>query len=136
MFYLPEEGHEEAVKLLEAEESGVAELLAPGSILPEGFNAIAQQRKRGSLDREDANEAWERLLRAPLYTYATEDLIEQAAGISWETGVVVYDALFLALAEEGEAIMVTADKKLLRTLEGTKYASLASPLERIGSLLQ
>lgn len=77
-FYLPEEGHEEALKLLEAEESGAAELLAPGTILPEGFNAIVWQQKRGLLDAEDAGEAWEKLLRAPIYTYATEDLIERA----------------------------------------------------------
>jgi predicted nucleic acid-binding protein len=57
-FYLPEEGHEEAVRLLEAEESGAAKLLAPGTILPEGFNAIVWQRKRGLLDAEDTDEAW------------------------------------------------------------------------------
>ncbi len=55
-FYLPEEGHEEALKLLEAEESGAAELLAPGTILLEGFNAIVWQQKRGLLDAEDAGE--------------------------------------------------------------------------------
>jgi predicted nucleic acid-binding protein len=76
-FYLPEEGHEEAVRLLEAEESGAAVLLAPGTVLPEGFNAIAQQRRRGLLDAEDAGEAWEKLLHAPIYTYATEDLIRR-----------------------------------------------------------
>lgn len=134
-FYLPEEGHEEAVELLEAAEAGAVELLAPGTILPEGFNAIAQQRRRGLLDEEDAAGAWEKLLAAPVYTYATEDLIERAAEIANETGVIVYDALFLALAEEAQTVMVTADGKLLRTLNGTRYASLARPLEVVGSLL-
>jgi predicted nucleic acid-binding protein len=134
-FYLPEEGHEEAVRLLEAEESGAAELLAPGTILPEGFNAIVWQRKRGLLDAEDAGEAWEKLLRAPIYTYATEDLIERAAKIADETGAMVYDTLFLALAEEAQSVMVTADGKLLKTLEGSRYGPLASSLERLDSLL-
>ena len=49
-FYLPEDGHEEAIGLLEAAEAGATELLAPGTILPEGYNAIAQQRRRGWLD--------------------------------------------------------------------------------------
>lgn len=134
-FYLPEEGHEEAVGLLEAAEAGAAELLAPGTILPEGFNAIAQQRRRGLLDEEDAQGAWEKLLGMPVYTFATEDLIERAAEIANETGVIVYDALFLALAEDADAVMVTADGKLVRALESTRYASLARPLERVSSLL-
>lgn len=50
-FYLPEEGHEEAVRLLEAAEASEAELLATGTILPEGFNAIAQQGAAGSMRR-------------------------------------------------------------------------------------
>lgn len=135
-FYLPEEGHEEALGLLEAEESGAVELLAPGTILPEGFNAIAQQRKRGPLDAEDAGEAWDELLRAPIYTYATEDLIERAAEIALETDAIVYDTLFLALAEDARTVMVTADGKLLKKLEGTRYAPLASSLDRAESLLQ
>ncbi len=135
-FYLPEEGHEEAVGLLEAAEDGAAELLAPGTILPEGFNAIAQQRRRGLLDEEDATGAWEKLLAAPVYTYATEDLIERAAEIANETGVIVYDALFLALAEDAETVMVTADGKLLRALKSTRYAPLATSLERANDLLR
>jgi len=134
-FYLPEEGHEEAVALLEAAEAGAAELLAPGTILPEGFNAIAQQRRRGLLDEEDATGAWEKLLAAPIYTYAVENLIERAAAIANETGAIIYDALFLALAEDTDTVMVTADGKLLRTLTSTRYASLARPLEEISNLL-
>ena len=135
-FYLPEEGHQEAVRLLEAEEAGAAELLAPGTILPEGFDAIAQQRRRGWLDEEDAEGAWERLLHAPIYTYATEDLIERAVEISKEAGTIVCDALFLALAEDAHTVMVTADGKLLKSLKYTRYASLAVPLEGVGSLLR
>jgi predicted nucleic acid-binding protein len=134
-FYLPEEGHEEAVALLEAAEAGAAELLAPGTILPEGFNAIAQQRRRGLLDEEDATGAWEKLLAAPIYTYAVENLIERAAAIANETGAIIYDALFLALAEDTDTVMVTADGKLLRALKSTRHASLARPLAQISNLL-
>ncbi len=134
-FYLPEKGHEEAVRLLDAEEAGAAELLAPGTILPEGFNAIVWQQKRGLLDAEDAGEAWERLLHAPIYTYATEDLIERAVEIAKETGAIVYDTLFLALAEDARTVMITADGRLLKTLEGTRYAPLASSLGRVEEVL-
>lgn len=135
-FYLPEEGHEEAVELLVAAETGAAELLAPGTILPEGFNAVAQQRRRGWLDEEDAEGAWENLLGAPFYTYAVEDLIERAAEIANEAGVIVYDALFLALAEDAQTVMVTADDKLLQALKDKRYASLAVSLESVGNFLR
>lgn len=78
-FYLPEGGHEQAVELLEAAETSAVELLAPATILAEGFNALAQQQRRGLLDEEEARGGWEKLLTAPIYAYAIEDLIERAA---------------------------------------------------------
>lgn len=135
-FYLPEEGHEEAVALLEAAEAGAPELLAPGTILPEAFNAIAQQRRRGLLDDEDSTGAWKKVLTAPVYTYAVEDLIERAAQIADETGAIIYDTLFLALAEDAQTVVVTADGKLLKTLKDTEYASLARPMREIGGLIR
>lgn len=59
----------------------------------------------------------------------------RAAEIALHTRVVIYDALFLALAENAETVVVTADGKLLRALEGTLYASLAHPLTDVGSLV-
>ena len=44
--------------------------------------------------------------------------------------------LFLALAEDARTVVVTADGKLLRKLEGNRYAPLASSLERAENLLQ
>lgn len=129
-FYLPEDDHEQAVRLLDAAEAGAIYLLAPGTLLPEGYNAIAQQQRRGLLDADDAREAWENLLGAPIYTYAVEDLIERAAGISRDTTAIIYDALFLALAEDTEAVVVTGDDKLLKTLRGTVYSALAQPLSK------
>lgn len=46
------------------------------------------------------------------------------------------DALFLALAEDAQTVMVTADRKLLRALGGTRYASLARPLGGGGNVLR
>lgn len=65
-----------------------------------------------------------------------EDLIERAAEIANETGAIIYDTLFLSLAEDAQTVVVTADGKLLKKLEGTRYASLASSLERVENLLR
>jgi predicted nucleic acid-binding protein len=49
--------------------------------------------------------------------------------------VVVYDALFLALAEEAGTMVVTADHKFLQALRGMTYARLAHNLADVGSLI-
>lgn len=64
-----------------------------------------------------------------------QDLADGAVEIALSSGVVVYDALFLALAEDLQTIVVTDDRKLLKALEGTPYARLAHPLPEIGALI-
>jgi predicted nucleic acid-binding protein len=61
-------------------------------------------------------------------------MIARAAEIARETGAIIYDMLFLALAEDTQTVMVTADDKLLKTLKDTEYSSLARSMREIGSL--
>lgn len=63
-----------------------------------------------------------------IYTYAPEDLIERAAELHFECGASVYDTLFLALAEASNTVVITADDRLLRKLEGTGAARLVLSL--------
>ena len=135
-FYVREELHEEALDFLAAAESGAVELVAPATLQPEFFNALWWKYRRGELSQDEVSRSWNRLLEdEPASLYAPEDLMPRAAEIVFDSGVIVYDALFLALAESTEAITVTADDKLLRALEGTGYADLAHSLARVDSLL-
>lgn len=59
----------------------------------------------------------------------------RAVEITLESDVIIYDALFLALAEDADTLVVTADGKLLKALEGTSYAQLAHSLSDAGSLI-
>ncbi len=67
--------------------------------------------------------------------YAPEDLMPRAAQMALETGVIIYDALFLALGEDVGSLLVTADDRLLKALQETSYAGLVQHLSAIGSLL-
>lgn len=78
---------------------------------------------------------WRQLALDPVILYAPENLMPRAAEIALQTRVIIYNALFLALAENAETVVVTADGKLLKALEGTPYASLAHPLTNVGSLV-
>lgn len=49
----------------------------------------------------------------------------RAAEIVLDPGVIIYDALFLALAESMDTITLTADGKLRKSIEGADYAELA-----------
>ena len=71
----------------------------------------------------------------PVTLYDPADLMPRATELVLETGVIIYDALFLVLAEYTGTVMVAADDKLLRALKGTEYADLARSLARVDSLL-
>ena len=117
-FYVPEELREEALEILEAAEVGGLELVAPGTLYPEFFNALWWKHRRDELSREEVREGWEKLISSrPASLYGPEDLMPRAAEITLESGVIIYDALFLALAEDADTLVVTADGKLLKTLE-------------------
>ncbi len=135
-FYLPEEGREEALALLAAVGEGEARLLAPSTVQPELFNALWQQHRREKLSREEVGEHWGDFSVTSIDLYAPEDLMPSAAQIALETGIIIYDALFLALAEDAESVMVTADERLLKVLRDTAYANLARHLRAVGELLQ
>lgn len=134
-FHVPEERHEEARGLQRGFEDGAVSLLAPGTILPEVFNAFWQKHRREELIRDEVQAGWELISELPLALYAPEDLIGRAVEISFETSVIIYDALFLTLAEDAETVVITDDGKLLKTLKDTPYAHLAHPLSAVGDLI-
>lgn len=135
-FYLPEDLRDEALALLAAVGGAVPELLAPGTIQPEFFNALWQQHRRGRLTQDEVRRFWSEFVADdPASLYAPEDLMLRAVEISFETGVIVYDALFLALAEDAETVVVTDDGKLLRAVKDTPYARLAHHLSDVGTLV-
>lgn len=134
-FYIPEEHHTEAIVLRSALEDGKVEMHAPATILAEALNALWQQYRRGNISREEVREGWNLLSDLPLSLYTIEDLMPRAAEITVETGVIVYDALFVALAEATGAVMITADRRLLVSLNGTPYTHLAHSLVEAGALI-
>jgi predicted nucleic acid-binding protein len=77
-FHVPEEQHEEAITLRTAFGEGRVDLLAPGTILPEAFNAFWQLYRRGELSREEVREGWILVSTLPLSLYAPEDLMPRS----------------------------------------------------------
>lgn len=134
-FHVPEENHEKARQVRDALEDGSVSLLAPGTILPEVFNAFWQKYRRKELTHGEVQQGWELISELPLNFYAPEDLMSRAAEIALESGVIIYDALFLALAEDAGTVVLTADDKLLKAIEGTEHSELARSLTALKELL-
>lgn len=110
---------------------GAAKLLAPSTVQPESFNVLWRQHRRGKLSREEVGD----FSVTSMDRYAPEDLMPRAAQITLETGII-YDALFLALAEDTGTLLVTADDRLLKARRGPVYAGLAQHLSAVDSLLR
>ena len=49
--------------------------------------------RRGELTREEVREGWDLISSLPLSLYAPEDLMPRAVELTFETSVIVYDAL-------------------------------------------
>jgi len=111
-------------------------LLAPGTIQPEFFNTFWQRYRRGDVMLDEVRRGWNDFVSGePITLYAPEDIMPRAVEITFETGVIVYDSLFLALAENSDTVVVTADDRLLKTLEDAAYVRFAHPLADLSGLI-
>lgn len=134
--YLEEDLSEEAQQVLDAGRDGTAELLAPVLILLEVRHALTRRVRREEITSSDAQDMWESFGDWPLDFFELGPLVPRAAEISGETGCTVYDAIFVTLAESEGIVVLTADDKLVKTLDSTPFASLLWSLDKVVELLE
>ena len=87
---------------------------APGHWLAEAVNAVWGRCYRGGISAAQAEAAAGLLLNAPVSVAPISGLVRRALTISLEMPVTIYDSLYLALAEQRDVRMVTADQALIR----------------------
>lgn len=121
-WYLTEDLEEEALGVLDAGESGGFSLLAPDTVEPEFWNVLWQRHRRRELSLEEVQDYWDAFEQSPLLLGEILPLMPLATEIAASTSCIVYDALFVALADSEGTVVITADEKLLTTLKGTPYA--------------
>lgn len=111
--FITEPGSDQARALAAAS----ARLIAPEFIFAELASVAVKRTRRGDIDRAFADDM---TVSAPgLFdeTFPTGPLTPRAQEIAFEHGASIYDALYLALAEACDAMMVTADEKLVARLK-------------------
>lgn len=134
-WYLTEDLEDEALKVLEAGERGDVTLLAPDTIEPEFWNVLWQRHMKAKLSLDEVQDYWDAFEESPILLGELLPLMPLATEIAAHTECIIYDALFVALAESEDTMVVTADEKLLRALEGTPYARRGVHLKHVTNAL-
>lgn len=91
---------------------------APDHWRAEAVNVLWAKVFRGDLTPADAEERMKVLMRAPILDTPIATLMPRAFSIAVACMVTIYDALYLALAEERDVGFVTADERLIRRMAG------------------
>lgn len=111
---------EAATKLLDDRHT----LTAPGLIYAEVANALWAIARRGMISPEDAREALDLFLDAPITIPITmKQLLCAAAKLASDLDHPVYDCLYLALSLHQQRPVVTADKRFYKAVNEHAYLS-------------
>jgi predicted nucleic acid-binding protein len=124
-WFVPEALSDEAVSLLDSPR----ELLAPDLLYPEAGNILWKKVGRGEIEARDARDILAALVRVPLSVVPSSTLVEAALEITLVHGRTVYDGLYVALAVARDAVLVTADGRLVEALREGPLAGHVRALE-------
>ena len=85
---------------------------APDLLYAEVANALVQYVRAGRLSAAEADEALDYVTALPFESTPCEELAPDALNVAIGCGVSAYDAMYLALAEATDSMLVTADRRL------------------------
>lgn len=114
------ENSDKAERLIESGET----LIAPDIVIPEITNAIWKYVVFGDITPSEAQAACARAATAFESLVPSSLLKDRALAIAIELKHAAYDCFYLALAEGREAPLVTADERLVRRCEDSRFAEL------------
>lgn len=99
-----------------------AHFLAPEFIRLELANIVWKRLQRAEIDAAAAQAIFDLIPTVPVELLMQEDLLTIGFEIAAKTGCTVYDGLYLAAAVLHNAVVVTADKRLVQQASSTPFA--------------
>ena len=123
-WFVEEEGSSDAADLIAASNPR----LAPDLIIPEVLNAAWKAFSRGFMVREQYDSIPRLLPDLFQDIVPTKRLAPRAGALAWELNHPAYDCFYLALAEEQNLPLVTADRRLINRVVDTKFKALVVKL--------
>lgn len=106
----------EAVVLARQYAAGHIRFLVPDLFFAEFASVMWKAERRRRCSRRTADQAVEEVLKLGLPSFATPPLLPGARGIARTLGCTVYDGIYLSLAVDTGASMITADERLVRAV--------------------
>ena len=97
---------------------------APDLVVTEVTNVVWKKVMRGELEAETAKFIAASLHQGQLDLVPSTMLHQRALAIGLEIEHLIYDCLYLALAERLESPLITADQRLIGKTRGSPYAGL------------
>ncbi len=106
-----------ALRLRDEYRNGTHDLLAPDVFMPEVGNALVYAEVGGRIKAGEAAILLKDILNAAPAMHPSAAALVRAMEIALATKHAVYDCLYVALAEREGCELVTADDKLLKSLQ-------------------
>ncbi|MFZ7127391.1 MAG: type II toxin-antitoxin system VapC family toxin [Desulfobacterales bacterium] len=103
-------------------EAGHSRALAPGILAAEVASVVLKKQRLGELNIEEAGSVLGEMTAIPIEMAPHLPLVEDAYNLAQQNSLTIYDALFLALALEHNAVFFTADDRLARAAEAIQLA--------------
>lgn len=126
-WFSDEEDSDKALAIREAYAEGTANITCPDLIIYEISNAL---RYNKSLKEKDVKDSVNSLISMGItIVVPTKQIIELSISIAYQHGITVYDASFIALAQELNFNYVTADDKLYGKIKQLSFVTLLKDLK-------
>ena len=116
-WFIDETASEAAHLILDRE----PDLLAPDLLVVEVCNAAWRRTRSGDISQAQCRAIADRITKAPVELRATASLAPAATSIALALDHAIYDCFYLALAEVERVRLVTADRRFLVKLAGTRW---------------
>jgi predicted nucleic acid-binding protein len=114
---LPEPDSPKAKQLRNDFQKALHELLSPAVFEVEIAHALTRAERQGIIAVGQAGILWADIMSTPPRLDHSGPLVPRAIAISSAMRVGVYDCLYVALAEREACELLTADAKLVKTLQ-------------------
>jgi len=126
-WFLDEPGSAEARGLL----SGAYCLAVPDLVYAEVGNVLWKRERRHEITVDEGEQVLEALASVPWSVHPASSLAAAAFRIATRVGCTMYDGLYVALAVDRDARLITADEELQGRVVGTP---LAAHLRRLADI--
>src|SRR5207302_10920035 len=111
--FIPDVDSDIPTQLLERYLQGVDGPVAPDLLIAECGNVFWRRCRQGDITPEEATESLADLLTLQVPLVPATSLVQSALSLALQHQRTVYDALYLALAQERNCDLITADERFI-----------------------